>query len=376
MRPHSLLILLAGLAPACDDGPGPSTDGTLVISTSTAGDHPDPDGYLLVLDDLDSLVLEVSDTAELEVAAGPHTVEVLGVADHCSVPSGTPLEVNVTPGGRTPAEFAVDCPGTGINVAMTTTGLDRDEDGYRVTVNTVDREAVLANGVALILLGPGEVTIGVTGLAPNCAMEGPASKSVTVVDRVIMAMDFAVTCTARSGVIGVAIATSGVDPEGEYLALVDGVGHITRPDRTTYLTGIAPGDHVVTLGVPSNCSSETDPQSVTVTAGTTMRDTAEVSFSVTCEIRPGILRATAITTGTSPPTDYSVWICEQGFYCRFYPYLLGALDPNGSLTVPVEPGSYEIWLEDVPSTCGIRGPSLFTIALRDTVDVVYAISCP
>ena len=44
--------------------------------------------------------------------------------------------------------------------------------------------------------------------------------------------------------------------------------------------------------------------------------------------------------------------------------------------VPVEPGSYEIWLEDVPSTCGIRGPSLFTIALRDTVDVVYAVSCP
>jgi hypothetical protein len=376
MRPPSLLALLVVFAVACDDGPGPSTEATLVISTSTAGDYPDPDGYLIAVDGLDTLVLEVSDTAELEVAVGAHTVQALGVADHCSVEPEAPLEVDVTPGGRTPAAFAFDCPGTGISVVMTTTGLDLDEDGYRLTVNTVDREAALANGATLILLQPGEVTIEVTGLAANCAMEGPASRSATVVDRVIVPMDFAVTCRARSGVIGVAIATSGVDPEGEYLALVDGAGSAARPDRTTYLTGIAPGDHVVTLDVPSNCSSETDPQSITVTAGTTIRDTAEVSFSVTCGPRLGTLRVTAITTGTASPDDYSVWICEEGFYCRFYPYLLGALDPNGALTVPVEPGSYEIWLEDVPPTCGIRGPAIFTIALRDTVDVVYAVSCP
>jgi hypothetical protein len=376
MRHHSLLVLAAGLAMACDDGPGPSAEGTLVISTSTTGDHPDPDGYLLVVDDLDTLELDVSDTAELEVAGGPHTVQLLGVADHCSAPTGAPLEVDVTPGGRTPVEFAVECPGTGVSVTATTTGLDFDEDGYRLTVNAVDREGIPANGVALIFLEPGERTIGVTGLAPNCAIEGPGSRSVTVVDRVIVPLDFAVTCTARSGVVGVAIATSGVDPEGEYTALVDGTGYAARPDRTTYLSSIAPGDHVVTLDVPSNCSGGTDPQSITVTAGTTVRDTAEVSFAVTCVTRPGTLRVTALTTGTPSPTDYSVWICEEGFYCRFYPHLLGALDPNGTLTATVEPGSYEIWLEDVPRTCELRGPSLFTIALRDTVDVVYAVSCP
>src|SRR5688500_8156675 len=128
MRRYSLLVLVAGLAIACDDGSGPSTDGTLVLSTSTDGDHPDPDGYLLAVDDVDTLVLDVNGSAELEVAGGPHTLQLLGVADHCSVAPGAPLEVDVTPGGRTPVEFAFDCPGTGISVTTTTMGLDFDDD--------------------------------------------------------------------------------------------------------------------------------------------------------------------------------------------------------------------------------------------------------
>ena len=376
MRPHSLLILSAALTISCDDGPGPSTEGTLVISTSTAGDHPDPDGYLLSVDDLDTLALTPSGTAELEVPAGSHTLQLLGVAQHCSVAPGPSLEVDVTPGSRTPVEFAFDCPGTGISVTTTTTGLDFDADGYRITVNAVDRETVLANGVALIFLDPGELTIGVTGLAPNCAMEGPASTSVTVVDEVIVPVAFAVVCTATSGVIGVAIEVAGVDPEGEYVAMVDGTAYPVQWDQLTYLTSIAPGDHVVTLGVPSNCSAETGPHVITLTAGSTVRDTAEVTFSVSCVTRLGTLRLTTHTTGTPSSNYYSVWICEVGFYCGFYPLLLGTVDPNGTLVAQVDQGVYEIWLYDVPATCDINGPSQFSIELRDTVDVAYAVSCP
>ena len=376
MRPHSLLILAAALTISCDDGPGPSTEGTLVISTSTAGDHPDPDGYLLAVDDLDTLVLNVSGTAELEVSAGSHTLQLLGVAQHCSVVPGPSLEVDVTPGSRTPVEFAFDCPGTGVSVTTTTMGLDFDADGYRITVNAVDRATVLANGVALVFLDPGELTIGLTGLAPNCAMEGPASASVTVVDEVIVPVDFAVVCTATSGVIGVAIEIAGVDPVGQYVAMVDGVAYPVLWDRPTYLAPIAPGDYVVTLAVPSNCSAENSPQFVTLTAGSTVRDTAEVIFSVSCVTRLGTLRVTTHTTGTPSPNDYSIWICEAGFYCGFYPFLLGTVNPNGTLEAQVEPGAYDIWLYDVPATCGVSGPSQFSIELRDTVDVAYSVSCP
>ena len=376
MRPHSLLILAAALTISCDDGPGPSTEGTLVISTSTAGDYPDPDGYLLAVDDLDTLVLNVSGTAELEVSAGSHTLQLLGVAQHCSVVPGPSLEVDVTPGSRTPVEFVFDCPGTGISVTTTTTGLDFDADGYRITVNTVEREAVLANGVALVFLDPGELTIGLTGLAPNCAMEGPASTSVTVVDRMIVPMDFAVICTASSGVIEVAIEIAGVDPEGEYVAMVDGAAYPVHWDQPAYLTPIAPGDYVVTLAVPSNCSAENSPQFITLTAGSTVRDTAEVTFSVSCVTRLGTLRVTTHTTGTPSPNDYSIWICEASYFCGFYPFYLGTVDPNGTLEAQVEPGVYDIWLYDVPATCGVSGPSQFSIELRDTVDVAYTVSCP
>lgn len=377
MRIHPVIALIVGITvAACDDGPGPSTEGTLVISTSTAGDHPDPDGYLLAVDDLDTLVLTPSGTAELEVPAGSHTLQLLGVAQHCSVVPGPSLEVEVTPGSRTPVEFAFLCPGTGISVTTTTTGLDFDADGYRITVNAVDREAVLANGVALVFLDPGELTIGLTGLAPNCAMEGPASASVTVVDEVIVPVDFAVLCTATSGVIGVALDIAGVDPEGEYVVTVDGTTYPVHWDQPAYLTPIAPGDHVVTLAVPANCFAEDSPQFATLTAGSTVRDTAEVAFSVSCVTRLGTLRLTTITTGTPSPNDYTVWICEAGFYCGFYPFLLGTVDPNGTLVAQVDQGAYEIWLDDVPATCGISGPSQFSIELRDTVDVAYVVSCP
>ena len=376
MRPHSLLILAAALTISCDDGPGPSTEGTLVISTSTAGDHPDPDGYLLAVDDLDTLVLTPSGTAELEVPAGSHTLQLLGVAQHCSVVPGPSLEVDVTPGSRTPVEFAFHCPGTGISVTTTTTGLDFDADGYRIAVNAVDRATVLANGVALIFLDPGELTIGVNGLAPNCAVEGPASRSVTVMDEVIVPVDFAVLCTASSGVIEVAIAIVGVDPEGEYVATVDGADYPVRWDQPTYLRPIAPGDHVVTLAVPSNCFAENSPQFSTLTAGSTVRDTAGVTFSVSCVTRLGTLRLTTITTGTPSPNDYTVWICEAGFYCGFYPSLLGTVDPNGTLLAQVDQGVYQIWLDDVPATCGVSGAAQCSIELRDTVDVAYTVSCP
>ena len=64
MRTHPILLLAVGLTlAACDDSGGPSTgspttDGTLVVSTSTGGDDPDQDGYLLTVDGVDSLVLD------------------------------------------------------------------------------------------------------------------------------------------------------------------------------------------------------------------------------------------------------------------------------------------------------------------------------
>ena len=49
---------------------------------------------------------------------------------------------------------------------------------------------------------------------------------------------------------------------------------------------------------------------------------------------------------------------------------------NGTLVSEVVPGSYDIWLEDVPETCAIDGPASFTIELGETLDLEYSVSCP
>ena len=123
MRTHPILLLAVGLTlAACDDSAGPSTggpstggpstrDGTLVVSTSTGGGDPDQDGYLLTVDGVDSLALDPTGTVEIDLVDGQHTLRLLGVAEHCSVAPGTPLEVDVPSQGTTPVAFEVSCPG-------------------------------------------------------------------------------------------------------------------------------------------------------------------------------------------------------------------------------------------------------------------------
>jgi hypothetical protein len=287
--------------------------GTLVVSTSTGGNDPDLDGYLLTVDGLDSLVLVPTGTAEVDLPPGQHTLELLGLAEHCSVAPATPLEVDVPPRGTIPVAFEINCQFTGARITATTTGLDFNPfDGYHVDVDGTDRGILPTSGTVLTRLDPGSQTIALTGLAPNCTIDGPDSHTVTIVDTEITPVEFVVVCTATSGVIGVVVEASGTDVDGSYEAMVDGArSFFVGPRGPAYLTRVSAGDHVVSLVAPGNCSVEGDPQSVPVTVGGLIRDTVEVTFSVSCVPRdPGRLRITAPTTGPIPTAPYSVWICN------------------------------------------------------------------
>ena len=124
----STIGLAVGLAlAACSDGSGPSTEGTLVISTATGGEDPDQDGYVLRVDGLDSLSLDPTGTAEKRLPSGRHTLRLLGVAEQCSVAPGDSLEVDVPPQGTISVGFEVSCPviagGPGfVRITAATTG--------------------------------------------------------------------------------------------------------------------------------------------------------------------------------------------------------------------------------------------------------------
>jgi hypothetical protein len=374
-----LSIVLLVCLPAvwsCGDPAGPAGDGTLVIFTATSGEAPDQDGYLLAVGAADTVALPPSGTVELALGAGEHVVRLLGAAGHCTVEPHESLEVEVTAGHRTPVGFTIDCPATGVRVTTVTTGLDLDADGYRVTVDGEIRGTVPANGTALLQLPAGEAVIGMTALTPNCTVAGDSTRAVTVVDREVAPVELHAVCVAVSGVIAVAIQAAGVDREGGYQIQVDDLAFTVDFVRPTYLSGFAPGSHVVTLDPPDNCSVATEPVTVTLTAGTTVRDTARVSFSVTCTTRQATLRVTVVTSGTVPSHPYVVNVCASGFYCEWYPYTIGTVDPNGTLVVELLEGPYDIWLEDVPERCGVLGPTSFFLELQGLVDVAYSVSCP
>lgn len=394
MRMNPILLLIGGLSlSACSDRSGPSpvgpspvgpSSGTLVVSTSTQGDDPDQDGYQLTVDDADSLELNPTGTVETDLPSGRHSLRLLGVAGHCSVAPGATLEVDVPSGSTIPVLFEVSCPATGARVTVTTTGLDIDPDGYHVSVDGTEQGAIPSGGSVLTRLDPGSRTIALTGLTPNCAVNGPGLRTVTIVAAEVAPIEFAVVCTATSGVIGIVVEASGTDVEGRYQAMVDGAGHgFDGPSGPTYIA-LPAGDHVVSLVAPANCSLETEPQPVMVTGGGLVRDTIEVTFSVHCGRGFGLLRITAPTTGPTPTNDYSVWMCgfADTYSCNYSNHTrLGALGPSDTLIVGASLGVHRLWLQDLPGNCSPRNASAynptppFTVTNGDTLNFRLQVYC-
>ena len=377
MRMRAGLILIVGLSlSACEDSIDPGSVGTLVISTSTTGEDPDQDGYLLVVDEVDSLDLASTANTELEVASGLHTLRLLGVAGQCSVSPGASLEIDAPASSRTQVAFTVTCPATGVRVTVTTNGLDLDPNAYRVAADGNDHGTIPLQGTRLLKLESGSRTIALTDLATNCAVDEPASRIVTIVDKQVTPIEFAVVCTATTGVI--AVDVSG-DVEGiPFEVTLDGATQSPLlSGDPEYLTAVPAGDHVVSLSGPG-CTVATSPQSVTIKSGGLTRDTATVSFSATCVLTWN-LRITAPTTGAIPDTRYEVWTCSGSNNC-FYDYsihFVGKVKPNGVLFATHDLGTYHIWMY-LPPNCRPEFNAFdkqFTLVRGDTVDVEMPVAC-
>jgi len=155
------------------------------------------------------------------------------------------------------------------------------------------------------------------------------------------------------------------------------------PSETFYWNAVPLGDHQVALNVPDNCAVADSQQSVTLTGGSLVRDTVEATFSVTCETRRGNLRITTHTTGTVPsdpyyPTRYEVTLWAPDFYYGEYPYQLGTVEPNGTLTTSVEPGSYRLEVDNVPDVCtpAAYNVSPLNVESGDTLEFTFSFTCP
>jgi hypothetical protein len=344
-----------------------------VVSTFTEGDDADQDGYRLKVDDTDSLDLDPTGTAEVVLPPGRHTLRLLGVASPCSVTPPGPVEVDISAGATTPVAFRVGCPATGVRVTVSTTGLDRDQ-GYRLVVDGGDYGAIIPNHTLLARLDPGNRAIALAELAPNCAVGGSASRVVTVVTAQVAAVEFAVVCTAVTGVIGINLSGTWAGDGFEWT--VDDTASYLVYSRFEYLRGVLPGRHVVSFSTPAPCSVQPGPQSVVVTAGSLVRDTVVARFAVTCKTA---VRVTAPTSGAVLRRDYSVWLCyDFQDACDWGPTVrLGTLAPNDTLIAALRPGSYELYLKDVPGNCHVDvvGKRSIQIEAGSLRNVIFPVAC-
>ena len=268
-----------------------ASGGGLAVSVTTNGPATDADGFSVTLDGSDRGTLGGSGGISVPaVPAGDHLVGLSGVAANCQVEGDNPRTVTVTAGGNASVAFVVTCAAPPANagtlrVTTASTGADLDRDGYSFALDGgsgqpigVSASAELANVAA----GPHAVKL--TGLAPNCSVQGENPRTVTVSPGATAETGFAITCSTTTGSIKVTTTSSGPnpDPDGYTLAL-DGAAPVPIPnDGSHTFEQVAGGSHQIQLGgLAANCVAAGDnPRTVSLAAG----GTATASFSVSCAL--------------------------------------------------------------------------------------------
>jgi hypothetical protein len=224
------------------------TAGTLEITTATSGSN-QPPGYSVSLDGAAGQPIGVNATVALaNVPAGQRTVELLDVPANCTVAGTTSAQATVPAGGAAQLTFTVTCvappPNTGgVQVTATTTGSSLD-DGYTVSVDGGNSQAITRNGTVTVGgLTAGTHNVRLGGVATNCSVTGNNPLTVTVTAGQTSSAPFAITCATTGPSVNLSIEglylTQSTQTLSENVPLVQ--------DRAAYLRVFAKADRATTV---------------------------------------------------------------------------------------------------------------------------------
>jgi hypothetical protein len=356
------------------------TTGAVQVTTSTAGDAPDPDGYGLTLDDVEVQSIGSAATATLDdLTAGAHRIGLAGVSSNCTVQGDNPRALTVVAGETAAVDIAVVClespPATGgVSVTTSTTGPSPDPDGYSVTVDGDGGRPVGVDGTVVVSdLSPGDHLVALAGVAGNCTVAGENPRTVVVVGGDVAALEFSVECGALPPVTGtVAVTTvtsgAGADPDGYAFAIGDGAAQPIGQSATVSVANVAAGAITVELsGVAANCAVDgLNPRPVTVPAD----GSVEVTFAITCSAVTGTLEVTTASTGSPPdPSGYTVSV-DGGAAV--------AIGANATRTIGgLAPGAHSVALGGIAGNCAVQGqnPRGVTITADQTAFLTFTVQC-
>jgi Tol biopolymer transport system component len=253
-------------------GPDPAV---LVITTQTSGTGTDPDGYTLSIDGHQPVPIALVDTLfENGATPGEHTVDLGGIASGCTVEEGSLRSVTAVSGTIDSVNFSVTCtapvvPSGTVIIAVSTSGVELDRDGYLVAIDPSYRRAVgVSDQVSIEGVAAGRQVVGLSGLADNCSVQGENPVTIDVPQGGQADAAFVVRCWSTSSGKIAFVTSSSVEvvtpagvplqsfafeavpsswsPDGQFLALVIGSSVMIQPlagGPAVELPGCLPSGH-------------------------------------------------------------------------------------------------------------------------------------
>jgi Tol biopolymer transport system component len=351
-----------------------STTGSLVVTTTTTGNDPDPDGYTVTLDGGITQPIGAAATVTINnVPAGDRTVSLAGVEDNCTVTAPHPRTVAVPVGSSVQTDFEIVCSSiTGtVQVVTATTGVDVDDSGYTVTVGGRPPQFIDVNDTVYVSgVVWGNRTVTLSNVDSNCTIAGDNPRMVTVPQRDTVQTVFEIDCEALTGSLTVSANTTGsdLDDDGYTVSVDGGAPQALATNGQVVFSNMTTGDRSVLLaGIAPNCSVDGDnPATVTVPP----EGNASHTFDVTCSTLVGSVEVTTVTTGSSLDPDG-------------YSFTVGALSPvaigvNATETVSNVPiGNRSVELTGVASNCTVSGDNPRTVNVTDggTATTTFEVAC-
>ena len=228
---------------------------------------------------------------------------------------------------------------------------DLDPDGYTLAIdNGVTQIVAVNSSVTFPDVPTGDYSATLTGLAPNCSINGNGvdTQTIEVIGRPVM-IQFFVTCAPRTGTVRISTTTSGSEPDADgYSVLVGGVSRAGVPVNGSFDVLLTPeGNNSVELrGVAGNCSVDApNPRTVSVVNGAVV----QVDFVIRC-VPSASLTVTIATSGVSPdPNGYELVVTEESRQV-----VSGAVPANTSLTISGLRGTtYVVTLTGIAANCDV-----------------------
>jgi TolB protein len=285
----SLAVALIVVA-ACDDPGEPVAPGSIEIVVVTSGQDVMRSNLRVTVGDAIVRSLDSAQAVTIDVMPGVHTIRLEGISENCQITSTNPRSATVESNRITVVTFAMACTARVGNVRVTTatTGAGLDPDGYTATVIGGPSQAVGTNATVTIAdVREGQRLVTLTGVAPNCAMAGADTSTVTVPLNGSVDVSFSIECV-EFGSLEVNVSTSGVDPDADGYSVEVAAASAAfagsmpvDPNGSVTFAQLRPAaDYRVTLGqVAPNCGMA---GSAAVTVAVTEGNTTTVDIDVVC----------------------------------------------------------------------------------------------